>query len=230
VLDKRGDQKTISPATWLDRHRRITQLTWAPGSPQIIPDQAVAEGGWIPHAGACTFNCYRPPRLSLGDAGKAGPWVDHVHKIYPTEADHIIAWLAHRVQRPGEKINHGVVLGGAPSVGKDTMLEPVRQAIGHWNMQEIIPANLMGDFNGFARNVILRISEAHDLGDLNRFQFYERLKIYMAAPPQTLRVNEKYRPEQYIFNVCGVVITTNYLTDSVYLPANTGATSSPGRI
>jgi hypothetical protein len=220
MLDKYGKRKTVTPARWLDRNRRITQLTWAPGSPQIIRDHVVAEAGWISEAGACVFNLYRPPMLPQGDAGKAEPWIRHVRKVYPADANHIIPWFAQRVQRPGEKINHGLVLAGAPGIGKDTMLEPVRQAIGSWNVEEISPALLTGSFNGFARSVILRISEAHDLGDLNRFQFYERLKIYEAAPPHTLRINEKYRPEYYIFNVCSVVITTNYRTESLYLPAD----------
>ena len=43
---------------------------------------------------------------------KAGPWLDHVHKVFATTAEHIVRWLAHRVQRPHEKINHALVLGG----------------------------------------------------------------------------------------------------------------------
>jgi hypothetical protein len=60
-------------------------------------------------------------------------WLAHIRKIYPDDADHIIAWLAHRVQRPGEKINHALVLGGEPGIGKDSMLEPVKYAVGPWN-------------------------------------------------------------------------------------------------
>ena len=64
---------------------------------------------------------------------KAEPWIDHVRKVFPDDADHIIRWLAHRVQRPQEKINHALVLGGAQGIGKDTLLEPVKHAVGPWN-------------------------------------------------------------------------------------------------
>jgi hypothetical protein len=65
---------------------------------------------------------------------------------------------------------------------------------------------------------VLRINEAHDLGDINRYQFYEHTKSYIASPPDALRVNEKHLREYYIPNVCGVVITTNHKTDRLYLP------------
>ena len=80
----------------------------------------------------------------LGDAKKAGPWVDHVRKIYPDDADHTITWLAHRVQRPGQKINHGLVLGGGQGIGKDSILAPVRYAVGTWNFFDVSPTHLLG--------------------------------------------------------------------------------------
>ena len=64
------------------------------------------------------------------------------------------------------------------------------------------------------------MNEGRDLGEFNRYQFYETLKPYTAAPPDTLRVNEKHLREYYIFNVCGVIITTNYKVDGLYLPAD----------
>ena len=42
----------------------------------------------------------------------------------------------------------------------------------------------------------------------------------MAAPPDVLRVDEKNLREHSVFNVCGVVMTTNHKTDGIYLPAD----------
>jgi len=83
------------------------------------------------------------------------------------------------------------LLGGSQGIGKDTLLEPVKYAIGPWNFTEVSPTHMFGRFNGFVRSVILRISEARDLGDVNRFAFYEHMKIYLAAPPDVLRCDEK---------------------------------------
>jgi hypothetical protein len=66
------------------------------------------------------------------------------------------------------------------------------------------------------RSTVLRISEARDLGDISRYEFYESMKGYTAAPPDVLRVNEKNRGEYYITNCLGVIITTNY-KDALYL-------------
>lgn len=170
--------------------------------------------------GCAVFNLYRPPMQASGDASKAKPWLDHVRRVYPDDAEHLINWLAHRTQRPQEKINHAIVLGGSQGIGKDTILEPVKAAIGPWNFSEVSPAHLLGRFNGFVKSVILRVSEARDLGDVDRFAFYDHMKTYTAAPPDVLRVDEKNIREYSVFNVCGVIITTNHKSDGIYLPAD----------
>jgi hypothetical protein len=220
---KKGKLVLISATTWLDRNRPVEQMSWCPGLPMLIPDRLVVDGGWIERKRVTCFNLYRPPRIILGDSSQAGPWIDHLQEIYPDDADRIITWLAHRVQRPQEKINHALVLGGAQGIGKDTILEPVKHAVGPWNFHEISPAHLLGRFNSFVKSVILRVNEARDLGDaerVNRFSFYDHTKIYTAAPPDVLRVDEKHLREYYVFNVLGFLLTTNHKTDGIYLPAD----------
>jgi len=205
---------------WLDQQRPVDQMTWAPGSPMVIKNKLISGGGWIERQGSDCFNLYIPPTPIEGDATKAGRWLEHVQLVFPTDADHIIRWLAHRVQRPGEKINHALVLGGSQGIGKDTILEAVRHAIGAWNFVEVSPVQLLGRFNGFVKAVILRISEARDLGDVDRYGFYEHMKVYTAAPPDVIRCDEKNIREHSVMNVCGVVITSNHKTDGIYLPAD----------
>jgi hypothetical protein len=186
----------------------------------IIEDRLISEGGWIPRPGCSCFNLYREPRRAGGNPAAAGPGLEHLQRIYPDGSDHITKWLAHRVQKPGEKINHALVLGGAQGIGKDTLLEPVKYAVGPWNVSEVSPAHLLGRFNGFVKSVILRVSEARDLGDRDRFAFYDHLKSYTAAPPDVLRCDEKNLREYAVMNVCGVIITTNHKSDGIYLPAD----------
>jgi len=220
VLDDDGKEIKSLANKWLDQNRAVEQMTWAPGLPMVIQDRLISQGGWIERRGVKCFNLYMTPMITRGDATQATHWIDHVRRIYPDEANHIIEWLAHRVQRPQEKVNHALVLGGEQGIGKDSMLEPVKHAIGPWNFHEIGPAKLLGRFNGFAKSVVLRISEARDLGDINRYAFYEHLKVYTAAPPDVLNVDEKNLREHYVPNVCGLIITTNHKTDGIYLPAD----------
>jgi hypothetical protein len=79
---------------------------------------------------------------------------------------------------------------------------------------------LLGRFNGFVKSVILRISEARDLGEIDRYAFYEHMKVYAAAPPNVIMCDEKFLKEIPVFNVMGVVITTNHRTDGIYLPVD----------
>lgn len=186
----------------------------------VIRDRLIVEGGWFDHEGVTVFNLYRPPRVERGEPGAAGPWLEHLRRIYQEYAEHLLRWLAHRVQRPEEKVNHAIVLGGAQGIGKDTLLEPVKRAVGPWNFSEVSPTVLLGRFNGYLQAVILRVSEARDLGDVNRFALYDHMKAITAAPPDVLRIDRKNIQEYAIPNVCGVVVTTNHRTDGLYIPSD----------
>ena len=95
-----------------------------------------------------------------------------------------------------------------------------KSAIGPWNFSEVSPVQMMGRFNGFLKSVILRVSEARDLGDTDRYGFYEHTKPIIAAPLDVERVDEKNLREHAVFNVVGVVITTNNKSNGIYLPAD----------
>jgi hypothetical protein len=213
-----GEDEEITASRWIARGRPVEQLTWAPGLPELIKDRIISDGGWINRVGSDCYNQYRAPNIELGDASKAGPWLDHIGLVFPDDADHLVKWFAHRVQTPGDKINHALVLGGAQGIGKDTLLEPVKRAIGPWNWQEVSPQAIQGEFNGYLKSVVLRISEARDLGDVSRYHFYDHMKSYTAAPPDVLRVNEKYLREHSVLNCTGVIITTNHKSDGISLP------------
>lgn len=207
----------IKPSTWLHQNRPVEQMTWAPGEEQLVKNKLMREGGWVEHDGASVYNLYLPPTLEPGEAGKAAPWLEHVRNIYPDDAEHLIQWFAHRVQHPDIKINHALLLGGSEGIGKDTMLAPVRLALGHWNCNNISPAQFMGRFNGFLQSVLLVISEARDTGEVSRYAFYDHLKDIIAAPPPVLLVDRKHTNPYYIPNLVGVVLTTNYKTGGIHL-------------
>jgi Family of unknown function (DUF5906) len=213
----------ITPSSWLNQNRRVDQQIWAPGEPQLVEGRIVRKSGWRKRDKARCLNVYEAPEIVPSDAAQATPWVEHVHKVYPDDASHIVKWLAFKVQNPGIKINHALVLGGSQGVGKDTLLEPIIAAIGEQNFHNISPTHLTSAFNSFVMSVILQIDEARDLGEntkVNRFTFYDHLKIYAAAPPKVLPCNEKHVRMTYVLNVLGLVITTNYRFDGLYLPAN----------
>ncbi|MDM0052019.1 PriCT-2 domain-containing protein [Variovorax sp. J22R115] len=212
--------KEMAASAWLSQHRPIHQLTWHPAQPELLVDVAIDQAGVIPRPGLKAFNLYRAPPSNSGHAARAGPWREHLRLLYPDEAEHIEFWLAHRIQRPGEKCNHAIVMGGVPGIGKDTLLFPAREGVGAWNWHDISPAQMVRPFTGWMKGVVVRVSEARDMGtEVDRYSFYEHSKTIIAAPPETLRVNEKNLKEYYVVNVIGVVFTTNNKLSGLYLPA-----------
>jgi hypothetical protein len=223
IKNNSGKVVMIPASVWLAKHRSVEALTWDPGKPELIHGYVVVEGGYIEKPSATTYNFYRPPPdVKLGDPAQAARWVQHWHKIYPSDADHIIVWQAHRVQHPGIKINHALVLGGAVKIGKDTLLEALVQILGTWNFKNIKLNHLVGKNNEFLKSVIVRLSEARDVGERGTGDLYrlnDHVKDMLATPPDTLRINEKYINEYYILNRVGMIVTSNY-RDALKLPAD----------
>jgi hypothetical protein len=224
--DNKKAPMTMIPSAWLARYRKVECMTWWPGYPSIVKDKIIVEQtGWDDYENMSTYNAYKPSRLDLsglsGDAAAAQPRIDHVKRIYPNDAGHIIKFFAHRVQHPGDKINHALFLAGFQGIGKDTMIEPVKRAIGSWNFQEVGPTDIVGEkYNDYMRSVILRVSEARDLGDVKRFTFYEKLKTMVTSPPDVVRIGAKWVSAHSIANVTAVVVMSNHGTDGIYIPAD----------
>lgn len=216
--DDNGEPIFQAASDFLDRYREVHQMTWAPGEPEVIEGMILDGAGWREHPGRRIFNLYTPPTITLGDASQAGPWIAHVRTVFPNDADHLIRWFAQRVQRPQDKINHALVLGGEQGIGKDTILVPVRMAVGPWNVEEFSPVTAFERFNPHVKAVILRVSEARDLGEITRYKFYDHMKAYTASPPEMLACDEKFIKQYHVPNVVGVIYTTNY-EDGLYLPA-----------
>ena len=158
----------------------------------LIEDRVISGGGWIERSGSNCFNLYQGPTIKLGEATRAEPWIKHIQTVFPNDVTHLVYWLAWRVQHPEIKINHALVLGGNQGIGKDTLLEPVKHAVGPWNFEEVSPQAMLRRFNGFLKSVILRISEARDLGDLNRYQFYDHMKSYSRTARRAACRREAY--------------------------------------
>jgi putative DNA primase/helicase len=221
--DKSGEMQPGKPLSvranvWLDRNQAVEQMTWAPGLPMLIHDRLISEGGWFDHPGATCFNLYRPPTIKHGDPAKAGRWVDHVKKVYPDDADHIIKWLAHHVQHPDIKVNHNLVIGGQVGVGKDTLLAPAVQAVGPWNCSEVSPEDLFRPFNGYLKAVLLRVSEALDMGDVSKFQLHERMKVMARHRPTCCASTRSTSRSTTSSTSSECSSTTNYKTEGLYPP------------
>ncbi len=199
-------------------------MTWWPGKPPVIYDTVFhMKGGAIPKTGMHAFNRYRPAHLMICESDRVAPkpWLDHIKLIYPEDWQHIVYWLAWRVQHPEEKIYHALVLGGSTRIGKDTILKPVAYAIGPWNFTSSNAQTIMDEpkYNGYLEGVICLISEARDFGDQDRYAFYERMKPWIGGVATgVLSVADKYVRAHPVVDVVCFIITTNHKVRGLYLP------------
>ena len=43
--------KPVPASAWLDKHKSVEQMTWAPGEPMLIQNRLISDGGWIERTG-----------------------------------------------------------------------------------------------------------------------------------------------------------------------------------
>ncbi len=220
--EETGEQVYQSPSKWLAQNRGIESQCSDPALPQVVPNMVARGIGIVAHEGATMFNRYRPAHPKPGSAAQAEPFVNHVRALFPNEAEaaHLLAWLAHRVQRPGEKVRHALLIGGPQGIGKDTIFDAAVPAIGDWNCASIAPDAIFSPFNEYKAAVLVRINEVADLHDVTRYKFYEATKNLISGSPDGAEVNPKYGHKYYVRNCAGVVLTTNYIDTGLYLPAD----------
>lgn len=213
---KNAEGKPIRPSVAInniDTGLTVEGSTWWPGREKFIRDVVITDRGAIKINGASCYNSYIPPSIgSLKSSSSPERWIEHVKKIYPEaiEHEHFFNFCAHAVQRPDEKVSHGVVMAGFQGIGKDTALMPVRRGVGEWNAAEIGPDVVTQAYNGYVKSVLLVINEVrpHD-EDFKAANFYNLLKPILASPPDMLPMTVKYANTIYVRNLAHVILTTN---------------------
>ena len=217
---KTGKPETIQPSAWLARHAPVEQMTWAPGLPQLIRDNLIGDGGWIEHEGVTVFNLYRPPkhRARRRDQSRAMDRAcqDHLSRRGRPH---------HRVARPSR----------AATAREDQPRARPRRPSGH---RQGHPARA-GQARRWRRGTSPRSrrsrcsaastassrasccgSEATDMGEFDRFKLYAHMKTMHRRAAGRAAGRREEPARAYVFNVCGVVLTTNHKTDGIYLPAD----------
>lgn len=223
-LDSKGRPKLVAPSKYaLDADNGLTveSTVWWPGMPTIIDDHATTgEGQIISYPGKRMLNIYRPPPTPKPLAGRdPSIWINHIKMLWPADYEYFLDYCAHMIQRPGEKCNGILVLSGGQGVGKDAALAPLKIAVGAHNLQDIMASVIMSDFTPWYQCVMLIISEMGSIPDVRASTVYEIIKPLGAAPPDTLRVNDKNMKARFIKNCLRPIITTNDM-GSLYMASD----------
>jgi Family of unknown function (DUF5906) len=160
-------------------------------------------------------NLWRPsslvPATNVAD-DDVRPWLDHVKLIFG-ELDgaavaHFLNFVAFLLQRPGEKINHAlVIVGKTQGTGKDTAFVPVIQAIGLHNVATITPEVLAGPWTHYLLAQLVRAEEMMNFG---RREMANKLKPMLCTPPEMVSINTKNVKQFDVPNLQNWIMFTNH--------------------
>jgi len=197
-----------------------TKEQWLNGGASVSPvvedftwDPRLPEGLSTDDRGVRLYNTYRGPTVRARP-GTVEPWLALLDALQFEEEcarEHLLDWCAWVVQHPGEKIQHGVLLGGDHGIGKDSVLAPFFRAVGEENVQTIGVEQLLRPFSSYLKGTkVLHLNEIL-LGDHeDRKMVNDKLKLFLASPPNTLQIEEKYLKPYIIPNLLQFVGCTNH--------------------
>jgi len=181
---------------------RFDNVTYWPGA---------ESGGRVSLEGRECLNTWTPGEL-VPVEGDATPWLSlFEHAKFPeAEAQHVLDYLAFMLQHPGIKINHGLVIGGAHGIGKDSILEPVKRALGYHNVGTPSGELLLSDFTDWAAGKKLVVFQEVAVANRREARDIEhKLKPVLAAPPSSLSIHPKGLPVYESPNLIQLVVVTN---------------------
>lgn len=213
----KGDEVPVKPSLAINdvmTGLTVETSTWWPGRPMILENTIVTARGDMCIKGAKTYNTYVAPKHKKlkKRAPKPNKWIAHVKKLFPDpiENEHFFNFAAHMIQRPDEKVNHGLVIAGSQGIGKDTAIHPLIDGVGEWNSVDISPDAISSDYNPYVQSVLLIINDVrpHD-EDHKASNFYGQIKDLLAAPPNMLPMDMKHINTIYVRNLCHVILTAN---------------------
>jgi hypothetical protein len=182
------------------QHRTVCDgYTYLPGAPRLVEEARRLLNRWSPG-----------PELLEREVTdhEIRPWLDHVEYIMPdpVEREVFFDWLAHLVQRQKPKANFAVLIGGAQGIGKNLMIEPIIRVLGPGNTRSASEPEIKDKYTTWlAERELVIMEEIYGLSE----EAMNRLKMYIAAPPHTVPVNEKHVKHYEVPNVARFLAFTN---------------------
>jgi len=145
--------------------------------------------------------------------GDATPWLTHLAWLIPDKRErrHLLQWLAFLIRHQDRKINHQVMLGGIPRIGKDTLLVPIIAALGENNVNAVRPEQLGEPYYDWALNKKLAIFNELMGSGMGHQRLENTLKPFAAAPPHDLNLRLFGKSASHIQrNLIQIIATTNH--------------------
>jgi hypothetical protein len=124
-----------------------------------------------------------------GVDGDAEPWLNLVKLLIPGKKarEHVLDWMAFKVQFPDRKVNHAILHYGASGCGKSMMWLPFFYAVGQ--VRYVLDAD---NFDLHSEELETEVLVFDQLNQKHDPQFANRLKPLRAAPPLALTIYDDH--------------------------------------
>jgi hypothetical protein len=207
-VHRRGKIPNVAEQFLLQPDRvEVLDITYAPGDPKMLSSIDPAKP---------KYNRWKPttatPDTSVAEAD-IKPWLDHLLFILGSihERDRFLRWCAFVAQHPARKPNWHYLIIAVQGLGKDTMVAPIKLAVGAGNWCEDLIYELGKEFNDFVEHKFLIVGETSQpkTGFISAHDYSNRLKPILAQPPDELSINRKYQTKYSIPNRCAVILFSN---------------------
>lgn len=175
---------------------KVHAVTFRPGAERFVVE------GHCRH-----LNLWRPTELQPIE-GDVAPFLQHIVYIFDGDEEainYVLNYLAHLVQRPGQKIPAAILLTGRQGTGKSLIARIVRKMVGEHNSNMLSPIDLMSQFNSFIERSIVTVVEEMTLDE--RKGTAARLKAWITEPETY--VNRKGIPQYKVPNQTHFFVLSN---------------------
>ena len=120
----------------------------------------------------------------------------------------LLQWLAHQIQYPGKKILWSPIIQSVQGAGKSFFGELLRICLGDSNVGTVSSSQVVGNFNGWATNVIVNILEELKISGHNRHDAVNALKPLITD--RMIQINQKGIAQYSTYNTTNYMCFTNY--------------------
>jgi len=155
---------------------KADNMAYIPGQPRITT--------WN---GLVIINMWKDEVHVTPVKGDPKPWLDHLSYLMDeNDSKHFLSWAAYTLQNQGTKINHALLIGGPPRIGKYTLLEPLKRSLGSYNVSEPSAEELKETYTNYLHHTKLVVFQ--ECQNFDKLNIENKLKPMLAAPPSSLRV------------------------------------------
>lgn len=140
--------------------------------------------------------------------GEIGPFLRLLERLVPERNDwhFVLNWLAHLFQHPNIKMHSSLVFWSIQQgVGKNLMVECIRDIFNPAHAILIGQPELESDFNGWAKDKVFVIGD--EVSSSDRREHCNKLKGLITST--TLHINEKHQPRREVPNLLNFIFLSN---------------------